>query len=58
MTNDKYQEGFVLYQPDELSNVPLYYNAQNQKFKDRVELILNNTTKDKLVLVFSTGIID
>ena len=48
VTNDKYQEGFVLYQPDELSNVPLYYNAQNQKFKDRVELILNNTTKDKL----------
>ena len=48
VTNDKFQEGFVLYQPEELSNVPLYYNAQNQKFKDRVELILNNTTKDKL----------
>jgi len=40
VTNDKFQEGFVLYQPEELSNVPLYYNAQNQKFKDRVELIL------------------
>ena len=48
VTNDKFQEGFVLYQPEELSNIPLYYNAQNQKFKDRVELILNNTTKDKL----------
>ncbi len=48
VTNDKYQEGFVLYQPDELSNVPLYYNTQNQKFKDRIELILNNTTKDRL----------
>lgn len=48
VTNDKYQEGFVLYQPDELSKVPLYYNTQNQKFKDRIELILNNTTKDRL----------
>ncbi len=48
VTNDKYQEGFVLYQPDELSKVPLYYNTKNQKFKDRIELILNNTTKDKL----------
>jgi hypothetical protein len=48
VTSDKYQEGFVLYQPDELSNVPLYYNTQNQKFKDRIELILNNTTKDRL----------
>ncbi|MFD3393412.1 ATP-binding protein [Aquirufa sp. OSTEICH-129V] len=48
VTNDKFQEGFVLYQPEELSNIPLYYNAQNQKFKDRIDLILNNTTKDKL----------
>ncbi len=48
VTNDKFQEGFVLYQPEELSNIPLYYNAQNQKFKDRIELILNNTTMDKL----------
>lgn len=45
---DKHQDGFVLYQPEDLKQSSLYFNDRNQKFKDRIELIIKNSNKEKL----------
>lgn len=45
---EKHQEGFTLYQPEDLKDVSLYFNERNQKFKDRIELIIKCTDKEKL----------
>ncbi len=45
---EKHQEGFTLYKPEDLKDVSLYFNERNQKFKDRIELIIKCTDKEKL----------
>jgi hypothetical protein len=45
---EKHQEGFTLYKPEDLKDVSLFFNERNQKFKDRIELIIKCTDKEKL----------
>jgi hypothetical protein len=45
---EKHQDGFTLYQPEDLKDVSLFFNERNQKFKDRIELIIKCTDKEKL----------
>ncbi|MHA8103776.1 ATP-binding protein [Aquirufa nivalisilvae] len=45
---ENYQDGYVIYQPNDLKDISLCYNLKIQKFKERVELILKNTSKEKL----------
>ena len=45
---EKNQEGFMLYQPEDLKESNLYFNERNQKFKNRIELIIRNSSKEKL----------
>ncbi len=45
---EKHQEGFMLFKPEDLKESSLHFNERNQKFKDRIELLIKHTNKEKL----------